>query len=68
MNPIIAPAVRPLSGPRATPTTITAATVRTENTSPEGKRKAPMTLARIWASDRLVIASSASDPSAPPAP
>ena len=58
MKPTIAPAVSPLAGPRATPTTITAATVSTENTSPDGNRKAPMTWARICDScallDRLV--------------
>ena len=46
-KPTIAPAVRPLAGPRATPTTITAAIVRTENTSPDGNRNAPMTWALI---------------------
>ena len=67
MNPINAPAVSPLAGPRATPTTMTAATVSTENTSPDGNRNAPITLARIWASERAVIASSASPPRVSPA-
>ena len=67
MKPIIAPAVSPLAGPRTTPTTTTAATVSTENTSPDGNRKAPITLARIWARAPRSIASSASPPSVSPA-
>ena len=56
MKPTIAPAVSPLAGPRATPTTITAATVSTENTSPDGNRNAPITWARICACARCSIA------------
>ena len=46
-KPTRAPAVRPLSGPRQTPTPTTADTVNAENTSPDGKRNAPIRAARI---------------------
>ena len=39
----------PLSGPRHTPTATTADTVNAENTSPDGKRNAPINAARICA-------------------
>ena len=42
-NPIIAPAVSPLAGPRATPITITPQMVSTENSSPEGNSNDPIT-------------------------
>src|ERR1700710_937306 len=40
-NPTSAPDVNPEPGPRARPTTTTADTVRTLNTSPDGNRNAP---------------------------
>ena len=67
MKPIIAPAVSPLSGPRTTPTTITAATVSTEKTSPDGNRKAPITWALICDFVRCSMTSSAACPSVAPA-
>ena len=42
MNPTMAPVVSPEAGPSAVPATRTAAMVSTENTSPDGKRKAAM--------------------------
>ena len=52
MNPTSAPVVSPPAGPITTPTVTIVASVTTENTSPSGNRKAPMTLPRIWASAR----------------
>ena len=50
----MAPVVRPDSGPWATPTAMTAATVNTEKTSPEGNSSAASRPARMpssrWAS------------------
>ncbi len=46
------PTVRPPSGPMAIPTSSTAAVVRTPNSSPEGKKKAPMVPARTSARRR----------------
>jgi hypothetical protein len=55
-KPTIAPAVRPLAGPRTTPTATTAATVSTLNTSPDGKRNAPMVPARTNDFERRALA------------
>jgi hypothetical protein len=52
----MAPAVSPLSGPRTRPVTTTADTVSTPNTSPEGKRKAPMVPALMNEFDRSWLA------------
>jgi hypothetical protein len=46
------PAVSPPSGPMASPTRTTAAVVRTPNSSPEGKKMAPMVPARTSARRR----------------
>ena len=46
------PTVRPPSGPMAIPASSTAAVARTPNSSPEGKKKAPMVPARTSARRR----------------
>ena len=46
-KPTMAPVVRPDSGPMATPAAMTLATVSTENTSPEGNRRAARMPARM---------------------
>ena len=47
MKPTMAPVVSPEAGPSAVPATSTAAMVRTENSSPDGNRKAAMVPARM---------------------
>ncbi|MFM8896361.1 MAG: hydantoinase/oxoprolinase N-terminal domain-containing protein [Actinomycetales bacterium] len=54
-NPIIAPAVSPEPGPRATPTETTPQMHSTENTSPDGKRNAPRREALTYDFVRLRI-------------
>ncbi len=49
MKPTSAPAVRLLDGPIHTPTSTMAEIVNAEKISPDGKRKAPMSDALIWA-------------------